>query len=112
LRIENQKFQEPESGNRWRGLTLAALIALGQRLQLSVADRGQLYCYGFEPSLCVRFRAGLFARFERQGFSEPNRDSAQEPVYVIDPADMTRAHESRHMEGISGPEAWDTEASG
>jgi hypothetical protein len=81
-------------------LTLAAFLTLAQCSQLPIDNRRRLYCDEFESLLSFFFGVGLLAWFERQRFGELNRNSADEPVHLVDPADMTAASEICHVEGV------------
>jgi len=54
----------------------------------------------------------LFAGSERQRFSELNRHTAQELVYIIDSADVSAASEIRHIEAIIWAQTRNAETGG
>ena len=71
-----------------------------------------LYRCGLKPLLSIRITACLFAGLERQWFDKLNCNTTQEVVYIIDPADTTRADEICHIERFIRAETRNTETSG
>ena len=70
-----------------------------------------LYSCWFEALLGLDLIIGLFAGLEGQWFGELNRDSAQEAIYALNSANVTRSGEIRHIEGLLGTVMGNTETS-
>lgn len=72
----------------------------------------ELYRCGLKSLLRIKLSSGLFTGFERQGFSKLNCNTTREVIYIINPADMTRADEICHIERFIRSVTGNTETSG
>lgn len=77
--------------------------------KLSIVNEQRLYCYGLESLLSIGFTADLLARLKGQWLGELNRNSPEKPVYIFDPADISRTREVGHIEAVALAKTWNAE---